>query len=269
MKTLNTRSDDGTNIRFGRWNEDGDKDLLIVHGLAEHLGRYQHVGEFFAAQGWRVTAIELRGHGESEGKRGHIDMWIRYREDLQSVMACVGRPMAILAHSMGGLVTLYSMQAPLTPEVRCVALSNPLLGLFHKPPTLKVKAGRLLSKILPSFSMPNELNVEHISRSADIVEAYKNDPLVFKTITARWGAEMLRTLDEVNEAAPKLTQPLLMNIGTGDQICSPDAGQDFAGRYGGDCTLKVYEKLYHELLNEPERNEVMQDIHNWLSPYFP
>ena len=148
------------------------------------------------------------------------------------------------------------------------ALSNPLLGLFQKPSAIKVKAGRILSKLLPSFSLPNELNVAHLSRSSEVVEAYQNDPQVFSTITARWGSEMLRTIDEVNNAAASLTTPLLMNIGTGDQICSPDAGQAFASKYGGECTLKVYDKLYHELMNEPEKETVMQDIHNWLSTAF-
>ena len=268
MKLLKTRSDDGTKIQFARWNDEGEKDLLIVHGLAEHVGRYKHVADFFSKHGWRVTVIELRGHGQSEGKRGHVDMWLRYREDIQSVMACVGKPMAILAHSMGGLVTLYSLQTPLTPEVRCVALSNPLLRLFNQPSIIKVKAGQILSKLIPSLSLPNELKVEHLSRSAAVVEDYKKDPLVYGTITTRWGSELLRTMAEVNDSAPSFTTPLMINIGTGDQICSPDAGHAFAARYGGDCTLKVYEKLYHELLNEPEQDTVMQNINDWLTAKF-
>ena len=97
MKILHTKSDDGTKIRLGRWNDDGDKDVLLVHGLAEHLGRYSHVAEFFAERGWRVTALEFRGHGESEGQRGHTTSWMKYCEDLQAAMSAVGRPMVMVS----------------------------------------------------------------------------------------------------------------------------------------------------------------------------
>ena len=128
MKYLKTRSDDGTQIRLARWNETGKKDVLLVHGFSEHLGRYQHIAAFFADRGWRVTALEFRGHGKSEGKRGHVKRWVHLFEDLQAAMATVGRPMALVGHSLGGLITLWSMMHPLTPRVNCVALSNPLLG---------------------------------------------------------------------------------------------------------------------------------------------
>ena len=132
MKILHTRSNDGSKLRLGRWNDEHGKwDILLVHGLAEHLGRYEFIGNFLAERDWRVTLVELRGHGESDGRRGHVDMWIRYVEDIQAAMGTVGRPMAIVGHSMGGLATLHTMMHSLTPKVKCVALSNPLLGLFR------------------------------------------------------------------------------------------------------------------------------------------
>ena len=158
MKYLYTRSDDGTLLRLARWNEEGTRDILIVHGLAEHLERYQHVGQFLAERGWRVTAVELRGHGESEGKRGHTIHWHRYLEDVQAAMGTIQKPMAIIGHSMGGLITLWSLMYPLTPKVRCIAISNPLLGLFTTPPRLKVFLGKIASRIVPSLSIPNDLN---------------------------------------------------------------------------------------------------------------
>jgi alpha-beta hydrolase superfamily lysophospholipase len=268
MKEHSTLSDDGTRLRFARWNEDGKKDLLIIHGLAEHLGRYLHIGQFFADRGWRVTFVELRGHGESDGKRGHVDMWLRYFEDVQSIMSAVGRPMAILAHSMGGLVTLHSMMHPLTPTVRCVSLSNPLISPYEFPPKVKIWAGKILSKIMPSFSLSNELKAEMISRDPEVVESYKNDDHVFTTYTARWGAEAIKQFGIVSDYAPQFKIPLQMNIGTADQITSPDAARSFAANYGGDCTLQIYEKLYHELMNEPEKETVMAEMDRWMSTYF-
>ncbi|MBM76643.1 MAG: hypothetical protein CMK59_14650 [Proteobacteria bacterium] len=269
MQILHTRSSDGTRLRLARWNEDGDKDILLVHGLAEHLGRYQHIGEYFASQGWRVTFLELRGHGESEGKRGHVRLWINYVEDVQAAMGTVGRPMVIVAHSMGGLVTLATMQHSMTPKVHCVALSNPLLGLFTDPPKLKVLGGRLLSKIVPTLALSNEQNPEHMSRDAEVVRAYANDPLVFDKITTRWGAEMLKKMQDINDHAASFSLPLLMMIGGCDQVCSPDSARAFVNNYGGTAQTKEYHQCYHELFNEPEKYEIMADLNNWLTQQWP
>lgn len=269
MNTLHTRSSDGTQLRLGRWNEDGDRDILLIHGLAEHLGRYQHIGQFFAEKGWRVTALELRGHGESEGQRGHVKLWINYVEDVQAAMGTVGRPMAIVAHSMGGLITLSTMQHSLTPEVRCVALSNPLLGLFTEPPSLKVLAGRLFSKILPKLALPNDLDPHTICRDPEVVKAYINDPLVFKKITTRWGDQMLKKLPEIHAAAPSLSLPLRMMIGGCDQVCAPDSAREFVKNYGGPAEAVEYPHCYHELFNEPEKFEILTELEVWLDQQFP
>ena len=253
MKILHTRSDDGTSIRLGRWNEDGDRNILLVHGLAEHLGRYQHIGEFFAEKGWRVTAVELRGHGESGGKRGHTPSWMQYCEDLQAAMGTVGSEMTIVAHSMGGLVTLWSMMHGLTPPIRSVVLSNPLLGLFQPPPGLKILLGKLASKIAPTATLPNDLDPSHICRDPDIVQAYVNDPLVFSGITARWADQMLRAIDAVHNYAPSYHTPLNLLTGGADTICSPNAANDFAKKYGGKIDTVFYPQCYHELFNEPEK----------------
>ena len=264
MKFLKTLSDDGTSIRIARWNEEGTRDVLLVHGLAEHIGRYEHIGQFFAERGWRVTALEFRGHGKSEGKKGHTERWIRYFEDLQSVMSTIGRPMAIVAHSMGGLITLWSMMHPLTPEVRCVALSNPLLGLFTQPPRLKVLLGRVASRLVPSLSIPNDLNTEHISRDPEVVRIYKEDPLIYDTITTRWGSEMLKAIATVFNYAPKYNYPLRLMLGTDDKICDPDSAKQFAAHYGGKIEIIDYEKCYHELFNEPEKFDILEETEQWL-----
>ena len=148
MKFLHTRSDDGTKLRLARWNEEGERDIFLIHGLAEHLGRYEHIGAFFAEKGWRVTALELRGHGESEGKRGHTESWDRYVEDVQAAMGTIGKEMTIVAHSMGGLVTLAAMMHPMAPKVHSVVLSNPLIGLFGSEAKIKLLIGRALSRLI-------------------------------------------------------------------------------------------------------------------------
>jgi alpha-beta hydrolase superfamily lysophospholipase len=268
MKYLYTHSDDGTKLRLARWNEEGSRDILLIHGLAEHLGRYQHIGSFFAEKGWRVTALELRGHGESGGKRGHTDRWHRYFEDVQAAMGTIQKPVALVGHSMGGLITLWSLRYPITPEVRCIALSNPLLGLFQQPPRLKVMFGKIAERVIPKLSIPNGINPDFISRDPEEVQQYKNDPLIYGTITTRWGNEMLNAVDDVHEYAPQYKYPLRLMIGEADKICDPAKAKQFATAYTGSIDTVCYEKCYHELFNEPEKMEILKETEHWLDQNF-
>lgn len=269
MKVLWTKSDDGTKIRLGRWNEEGEKNLLLAHGLAEHLGRYQHIAEFFAEKGWRVTAIEFRGHGESEGKRGHVTSWMKYCEDLKAAMSTVGGPMVIVAHSMGGLVTLWSMMHSLAPPVKAFAISNPLLGLFEQPSPVTVMLGKVLAKVVPKMVLPGQdVNSQWLSHDPEIEKAYLADPLVFRDITAGWGASMLQAMNDVHDYAPKYTHRVRLMLGGDDRICDPDAGRKLADNFGssggGTLDLVEYPKCYHELFNEVEKYEILEATNEWL-----
>jgi acylglycerol lipase len=266
MEVLHTRSADGTRLRLGRWGRPG-RNVLLVHGLAEHLGRYQHVGAALAAAGWRVTAVELRGHGESEGRRGHVRAWMKYVEDLQAAAAVAGadhKPTVLVAHSMGGLVSLDALRTPVHPPIQAVALSNPLLQAADELPGLQQAAVRVASRLLPFVSIPTGLDANAISRSPEVVRAYEQDPLVFGTVTPRWFREHTRAIERVLTAAPSYRIPLRMMVGTADAICDHKASLDFAGRWGGPCTPVVYEDHYHELFNEPDQDTIINDMIEWL-----
>lgn len=263
MQVLKIASADGSPLRVVRWGDAG-RDVLLVHGLAEHAGRYAHVAQALNGAGYRASFVELRGHGESGGKRGHVDAWRRYAEDLWAAAKTLEDSFAIVAHSMGGLVALDALREALGQPVLGLALSNPMLGLAFEPPKLKVKASRVLSRLVPGLHLRNELDAKRLSRDAEVVRRYEADPQVFDTITPRWFVESQDAIARVKAAAPRMTVPLLMMIGESDGICSPAEGLALATRWGGPKQVNRYPELYHELFNEPEQAEVFADLTRWL-----
>lgn len=269
MEHTTITSRDGTRLATRRWvPESGTRaEVVLCHGLAEHMGRYAQVASKLVERGYAVTGCELRGHGHSAGKRGFVTSWTDYTDDLWATVDFVGKPCFIVAHSMGGLVATDALREP-KREVLGLVLSDPLLGVAVKAPKIKILAGRLLSRVLPGLAMGNELDTKLLTHDAEIVRAYDNDPLVFKTITPRWFTEMSAALERVHAAAPNYRHPMLMLVGEEDRICSTEANYRFAGAYGGeDKKLIRYPGLYHELFNELERERVFADVLAWLDAH--
>lgn len=265
METCRIQSADGTPLRLGRWSTQGAArgEVLIVHGLAEHAERYEHVGQALTDAGWRATVVELRGHGESGGKRGHVDAWSDYLDDVRAALARIGAPVILLAHSMGGLVVLDLLRDP-PPLVRGFALSDPLIAMAFEAPRLKLAAAGLLSKVLPRLSLNNELDPNLISRDAEVVRRYVADPMVYDTITPRWFTEMQAARKRVQAHASRYTLPGLLMLGTGDRICDWKQARAFAEHWPNG-TIREYDGLYHEILNEPEQAQVLSDLVAWLN----
>jgi alpha-beta hydrolase superfamily lysophospholipase len=267
VERLSAQSKDGTRLNLVRWEPPGEvrADVVLIGGLAEHLGRYDHVAAALTAAGFRVTGVEPRGHGNSDGKRGHVDQWRRYCEDLRAAQYAVDGPHFLVAHSMGGLIALDALRKPVGPEVRGLVLSDPLLRETVAAPRIKVAAAGLLSRFLPRLALSNELDTSAISRDPDVVRRYEQDPLVYSTITPRWFTEMKAAQARVWEGVGAGRVPLLMLVGGGDRICSPDGNREFAERWGGPKEVRTYPGLYHELMNEPEKDAVLRDIVDWLA----
>ena len=263
MQTSFITSADGTQLRIGTAGE-GDKNVLIVPGLAEHLGRYEHVVDAITEAGFAVTVVELRGHGKSGGKQGHVDRWSQYLDDVRAAAATIDGSVILVGHSMGGLVSLDIAIEGLPNGISALVLSDPNVAVAFEAPAVKVMGARLLSRILPGLSLDNELDSSLICRDPEVVERYDADPLVYSTITPRWFTEMVKSQARVIEHTTSYTVPLLMMLGEGDAICDWKTSASLARNWGGQAKTIAYPELYHEIFNEPEKEQVLSDLVEWL-----
>lgn len=254
------RGYDGTPLRVITWAGDDEVRalLVIVHGLGEHIARYDFIARAYNALGITVVGADHRGHGRSGGLRGHADGFDEYTADV----ACVVRfaqgtlgdelPWFVLGHSMGGLITLRYLLDSSKPQPQAAVLSNPQLGLAFDPPKVKVAAGRMLSKILPKLRLDSELDASAISRDPTEVKKYVDDPLVHSKISTRWYTSMTAAMTEAREGAPSLELPTQWILSGGDQIVSAKAAREIQEQVAGSEALWL-EDAYHEAHNGPDR----------------
>jgi len=249
--------------------------LVLVHGLGEHSGRYDHVIRLLNNKGISVLAYDHRGHGKSEGKRGHIDRFDEYINDLSMMIdkASDGIPpemkLFLLGHSMGGLIVLnYVEKYP--DRVDAVIASSPGLAPADKIPVIKGSLGKLMSSIWPSLSFDNELDPDNLSHDRDVVAAYVKDPLVHRRITARWFTEYLKAMEETVNSGERIRIPLLLQVAGADRIVDPITSKNFFNTIGSsDKTLHFYDGLYHEIYNEKDSNRkrVLADLETWIEEH--
>jgi acylglycerol lipase len=260
----------GLTLRYRSWPQEGELVAVVViaHGFAEHSGRYAALAERLGAHGYAVEVLDHRGHGLSEGRRTRVERFADYVDDLRvftdSVAQRLGAsPMFLLGHSMGGLIALaYATASP--RALAGLVLSAPAACPGDVSPW-RIAAGRVLSRIAPDTPVLRP-PLQRISRDTAVVDAYNADPLVSRgPIRARLGAEMLATMADVDARLPALHIPLLVMQGTSDHIVDPGCGPhvyDLAG--STDKSLKTYDGLWHEIFNEPERDQVVADLIAWL-----
>lgn len=243
--------------------------VILVHGMAEHSGRYPHVAKVLCELGLRVRAFDLRGHGRSGGPRMALDAPDNYLTDLAEILdAAVAEwnelPF-VLGHSMGGLIVARFTTARIRP-VRGVLLSSPALRL-RLPPGANVVRG-LLSAVAPKLPVPNPVDPSRLSHDPTVGAAYRADPLVQKTISASVLEFMLNAITQAQRDAPRLEAPMLLMAGGSDTIVDPSGSRDFCANAPEDLrTLAWFETAYHEVFNETEpiRGEVFGALREWLA----
>jgi acylglycerol lipase len=248
--------------------------VVIVHGLHEHSARYAHVGTRLAGAGFAVYAADHRGHGRSNGRRANIERMTLIVNDLSSFTRFAterhpGLPMFMVGHSLGGLIALQYATEPGT-SLDGLVLSGPLVEVTVGS-ALHRRLAEVLSALVPDLRVAALNAEEKISRDPEVVRSYREDPLVYRgKIKARTGAEILATTEGLPTRLPQLAVPLLILHGTDDRICAP-AGSAMVHDWvsSPDKTVRRYQDLYHEVFNEPERDEVLTDLVRWLEQHLP
>jgi acylglycerol lipase len=262
----------GVRIFWQSWASDAGPArgvLVVAHGFGEHSDRYKHVARRLAADGYATYALDHRGHGRSEGPRAVIDRLADAVSDIDQLVVLAGDahpglPVFMLGHSMGGLL---AVQYALTHQDRLTGgllLSGALAALDAAPAPARLVA-RLLSAVSPRVGLVG-LDPTLISRDPDVVAAYRADPLIHHgKLPARTVAVLLGAGQRFPERVGEIRVPTLIMYGTEDRLCPPSGSVMLGERIGADdLTITPYEGLYHEILNEPEHERVLDDLCGWL-----
>lgn len=266
---------DGLRLFVRRYEVDGAKaGVVIAHGFGEHSGRYDALNRHLTSNGYSVTVYDHRGHGLSDGLPGHVESFSEYDDDLERVLKLenerVGsRPVFLIGHSMGGLIAL-RFAARRGDQVAGVAVSAPLIAVAVSVPAHKIMIAKVGARFSPRMRVDNEINPSHLSRDPEVGRAYAADPLVNRKVSAKWFAEATKAMQEAADWAPRIQTPLLVMHGTEDRLASVDATKRLFERAGSsDKELVIYPGYYHELFNEPEKEEVFERVTQWLDRRVP
>lgn len=266
--TVTEAARDGTPILTRRWAADGPAwaSILLVHGIAEHSGRYEHVGRQLAAAGLEVHAYDQRGFGASGGRRAYVERWAETHDDLEDRLRAVraeagGRPVAVFGHSLGGLIALgYALAEPPRPMPDALVLSAPALD--STVPGWKQVLARVLATVAPTMTLANAFDGSLLSRDPSVGEAYLADPLNTHVTTMRFGAEALAEQARVRQALARLSVPALVYHGEADALVPPASSEPLAAVPG--VTRRTWPDLRHESHNEPEGSAVIAGVIEWL-----
>ncbi|MGY1679153.1 alpha/beta hydrolase [Geodermatophilus sp. SYSU D01176] len=246
--------------------------VVLVHGAHEHGGRYRHVAGTLAAAGYAVHAVDHPGHGRSPGRRGNIGSMAAAVDGVAELVRLAaaehpGVPLFVYGHSLGGLIALQYLTG--TPDARVAGAVISAAALDTSAANVVQRTvAPLLSRVLPDLGVL-QLDAEAVSRDPEVVRDYRTDPLNHTgRMVARTGAELMATALAMPRRLPSLTMPLLVLHGTADRLVPPAASEVVRAHAGSaDLTVTVYEGLFHEPHNEPEKEHVLADVVAWLDAH--
>ncbi|MFT7516643.1 MAG: acylglycerol lipase [Myxococcota bacterium] len=257
---------DGLQLVANEWRPDGTPltSLMLIHGQGEHLGRYHAVGEMLAENGIRVMGVDLRGHGLSDGKRGHVTRWNDYFRDLDAMAELLPAKFAILGHSMGGLLALgYGLRHP--QRLSSITVSGPLLGVSIHPAAWKEAISGVLSVFTPSLRLDSGIPMNELSSDPQAVQRFADDALRVGTVTPRWYIEMKKEIAKVFSMAADASVPLYTHMGAEEKIVAPDMVHKMHESWGhSDKTITLWPDCCHELFQEYALEQIIMQVFNEL-----
>lgn len=267
MQAYELKTSDGISLHAQKWNdvEDSERTLLIVHGLGEHQNRYAHVAEHFVKDGFLVYSYDQRGHGKSDGPRGHTPSLSQNLDDLNLVINSIPhKNLYLYGHSFGGNVTANYLLRRDCDTLRAAILSGAWLKLYKEPSTFDVTMATIMNIIYPKFTQSNKLDPNDLSYIEQVGIDYVNDPLRHNKITVGLFKHFHASGLWAIENAGQLKIPTLVIHGADDPIIDAHGSREFADAAGTLATLRIYENTKHELHNDNKAKEVLSDISDWF-----
>lgn len=253
--------------------------VCIVHGLGEHIGRYEHVAQNLNQAGWAVVGFDLRGHGKSDGARGAINEADDLLHDLATVIDAIKLAystyrLALLGHSLGGLIVARFAAAHANPLEHAAWRRSMDLCVLSSP-ALKISLNRIqlcllksVGRLAPNLAVANGLNPAWISTDVSVVKAYVNDPLVHNRVTGRLTRFMLESAKTVRQRACDWTIPTLLLYSGADRCVHPEGSRQFSASVPASLSQsKEYAHMAHEIFNEPDRETVLNALQDWLARF--
>lgn len=265
MTVESGRTADGEAVQLRRrWSVEQPKAaMLLVHGIGEHSGRYLHVGQYFGSLGYDVAAFDNRGFGESGGRRGHVNSFGLYLDDIEDRLEerrSLNVPVVLFGHSLGGLMVATYLVSRSRPKPDLAVLSSPALAA--EVPRWQRVAAPVLGRVSPRKFIKSEIDGVGLSRDVAVQEAYVADPLLVAGATAKMGHEVFGAMKRTSAKLHRLSVPTYVLHGDEDPIVPQTASLPLRGL--GGVTYRSWPGLRHECLNEPEQDQVMAEIDEWL-----
>lgn len=270
MTEFNWKTDDDVTIYAKDWDVAFPKAVFcLVHGMGEHINRYNHLAAFLNSRNIALIGNDHRGHGQSGGKRGHFRKYEDYLSEVDTLLTEAMKrypnvPVVLYGHSKGGNIVLnYLLRKK--PSVTAAMVTGPWIELAFKPSPVMVFLGKMMRNIAPGFTQSSGLDTSAVSSNPAVVNAYEKDDLVHDKISAEAGMGMLDAGLFLKNYRGKTPCPLLIMHGGADKVTSQPASEAFAEQLSGDVTYKNFEGLYHEIHNEVRQQEVFDYLYEWVN----